>query len=94
MKWSWALLATSCGLVAAHGDLPLPRILGGRKLFSDLKARDFAGLARPQQVEHVHEEKRSENEKRQSNTNGQCGKGYGNCAAGYCCSAEGYVKIQ
>lgn len=90
MKWSAALLATTCGLVAAHGDLPIPRIVGGRKLLADLKTRHLTNLAGPRSVEHVHVEKRSKSNKRQSNTSGQCGKAYGSCAVGYCCSSEGY----
>ncbi|OIW34073.1 glycoside hydrolase/deacetylase [Coniochaeta ligniaria NRRL 30616] len=90
MKWSSALMAASCGLVAAHGDLPIPRIVGGRKFLSDMRARHIPDLPRPQPVEHVHVEKRSKSEKRQSNTSGQCGQGYGSCAVGYCCSSEGW----
>lgn len=89
MRLSSALLAASCGLVAAHGDLPLPRIVGGRRFLSDMGSRHIPDLQSPQPVEHVHEEMRSKSEKRQSNTNGQCGKGYGSCAVGYCCSSEG-----
>ncbi|RKU48026.1 hypothetical protein DL546_007354 [Coniochaeta pulveracea] len=88
MKVSAALLTVACGLVAAHGDVPIPRILGGGKLFSDLRARHITGLARERAVEHVHN-KRTRNDKRE-NTSGQCGKGYGSCAVGYCCSAEGW----
>lgn len=90
MKWSSALIAASCGLVAAHGDLPIPKIVGGRKLLADMRARRIPDLPRPQPVQHVHVERRSKSEKRQANTSGQCGKGYGSCAVGYCCSSEGY----
>jgi hypothetical protein len=90
MKWSSALIAASCGLAAAHGDVPLPKIVGGRKLLSELRARHTPDFATPQPVQQAHVEKRSKPEKRQSNTSGQCGKNAGSCAVGYCCSSEGY----
>lgn len=89
MKVSATLLAVACGLIAAHGDLPIPRIVGGGKLFSDLRARHIADPARERAVEHIHDQKQAKTHKRE-NTSGQCGKGYGSCAVGYCCSAEGY----
>ena len=92
MKGSLALLAASCGLVAAHGNLPIPKIMGGRKFLSEMRTRHVSGPSEPREdsAGHVHTEERSTFEKRQRNTDGQCGKGYGNCAAGYCCSLEGY----
>lgn len=92
MRLSSALLAASCGLAAAHGDLPIPRIVGGRKFMSEMKSRHISGLPKPRAppVEHVHAETRTKAEKRQSNKDGSCGKGVGSCAVGYCCSSEGY----
>jgi hypothetical protein len=94
MKLSLALLAASCGLVAAHGDFPLPKIVGGRRFLSDLKGRHGPDLPRPRPAQHAHVEKKSKSQKRQSNTSGQCGPGYGSCAVGYCCSSEGYDYSQ
>lgn len=92
MKWSSAILAASCGLAAAHGDLPIPGFLGARKFLSELKARREAPvLPRALPAEHAHVETRAEHEKRQGNIDGRCGADYGSCAAGYCCSDAGFV---
>lgn len=94
MKWSSAFLAASCGLVAAHGDLPIPRLVGGRKFLSELKARrEGPVLPRAQHDQHAHVETRADYEKRQSNRDGRCGPGYESCAAGYCCSEAGCVPL-
>ncbi|KAK3937242.1 carbohydrate esterase, partial [Diplogelasinospora grovesii] len=107
MKLSWCgLLATSLGLAAAHGNHDdngqhVPRMLGGKKLLSDMKLRralsgqeSFAG--RRPLVDPVYKQQRrsissGELEERQTGgTDGQCGPGVGSCASGYCCSPEGW----
>lgn len=95
MKWSSALLAASCGLVAAHGDLPIPRFVGARKFLSELKARHEGPVlprATVEHTEHAHVETRADHEKRQ-NTDGKCGPDDGSCAPGYCCSDAGCVPF-
>lgn len=90
MRLSTTILAASCGLAAAHGDIPLPKLFGARKFLSEFNGRHGPMMPRTQ-LQHTHVEKVQKPEKRQSNTNGQCGYGYGSCAVGYCCSSEGFV---
>lgn len=100
MKWSSALLAASCGLVVAHGDLPVPRLMGARRFLSEMKARrdpvlsgaPHAERIRPVQhvepAQHDHVPRHAGHDKRQ-NTDGKCGPRDGSCAVGYCCSDAG-----
>jgi hypothetical protein len=107
MRCSHALLlAVYAGLSAAHADPNqaghgFPKIVGGRKILSELRAKGVLGsrapAPRPQPVD-VQEsgevrEARGELRERQ-NTSGKCGvqddgSVKGSCAKGYCCSPEG-----
>ena len=93
MKWSSALVIASCGLVAAHGDLPIPKLFGARRFLSMMKAGH--NPLSPELPEHSAHSKRTKGdpEKRQDNTEDRCGEEAGSCAAGYCCSAEGFVFL-
>ncbi|KAF2133236.1 carbohydrate esterase family 4 protein [Dothidotthia symphoricarpi CBS 119687] len=88
MHFSTALaaIAAVAPLVSAHGNSPLPRIIGLNP--KDLKARSILSNlgARISEVHEIHEERNAVN-KRQAT---ECGAGIGSCDAGYCCSPEGY----
>jgi hypothetical protein len=75
-------------LVAAHGDFPVPKIVGlGPREIGQLRGRNILGG----QAVHVAGHK-SRLAARQGGIDGRCGPNNGgaSCAEGYCCSVEGY----
>ncbi|KAK1777790.1 hypothetical protein QBC45DRAFT_179572 [Copromyces sp. CBS 386.78] len=97
MKLSSALLVTSLGLTFAHdasGGQHVPKILGGRKLLSELKAFRSGPVhaATPLSERAPTLERNSGPRKRDANDQ-QCGPGLGSCAAGKCCSFEGWCGV-
>lgn len=94
MHWLVAVVLLSfASSPAAHND-PAPKLLGGRKLLSELQDKRLLGnQAVKRRMPHVLEEV-SKIEPRATNAandnkSGKCGPGRGTCAAGYCCSVEG-----
>lgn len=94
MKLSSALLATSLGLTFAHdnsGGQHVPKILGGRKLVSELKAfRSGPVHAATPLSERAPTLKQKSGPRKRDADDQQCGPGLGSCAAGKCCSFEGF----
>jgi len=99
MRFSTALASAAAVVpfVTAHGDAPMPQIVGLN--LKDLKTRDMLSTLRARAAEVATQgieeaqaaaEKRDQNTKRQGGTNGQCGGSFGKCDAGYCCSASGW----
>ncbi|KAF8865745.1 glycoside hydrolase/deacetylase [Acephala macrosclerotiorum] len=90
-------LASAALAHSSHEGPSMPKLLGGRKFLSTLKARN----ALPEVFEVLEErvEERQEPhadvlEARQiGGTDGQCGPGVGTCAAGYCCSPAGWCGV-
>ena len=98
MRLSSAFVAVLFGLAAAHGDHDgqhIPKLLGGKRLLADLKARQGiaphprsfarAPLGPARGPDPLHSRQIDDN------IDGRCGPGVGSCATGYCCSSEGSV---
>lgn len=99
MRFSTALASAAAvaPFVTAHGEAPMPQIVGLN--LKDLKTRDMLSTLRARAAEVSSEaikgaqaasEKRNNNIKRQGGTSGQCGGSFGKCDEGYCCSASGW----
>lgn len=102
MHWSPLLLVAYAGLAAAHGDHALPKLVGGRKFLSELRAarnlvanrpavaaRDTSSIPEVRELEDRSPDAKTVGPRQVGGTAGQCGAGYGSCARGYCCSPEG-----
>jgi hypothetical protein len=98
MKLSSALLAASLGFTFAHDDRSgrhLPKILGGRKLFSGLESRAKAATFGPSVARRQYAPGNTQGSlqgRQDEDVDGECGPGIGICPSGYCCSAEGYAS--
>lgn len=81
-----AAIAAVAPLVNAHGDSPMPKIVGLNP--RDLKARNLLSSLgeRIPEFRGTHE-KHQALKSRQDDR--QCGTGIGSCAAGECCSQAG-----
>ncbi|KAK4242565.1 hypothetical protein C8A03DRAFT_40064 [Achaetomium macrosporum] len=95
MKLLSALLAVSLGLVLAHDNhgQHIPKMLGGRKVLSQLEARRRTKPREHAVTGRQHEPVRSPGKLEGRQVGGadeECGPGIGSCASGYCCSAEGW----
>ncbi|KAK4461424.1 hypothetical protein QBC42DRAFT_270170 [Cladorrhinum samala] len=95
MKFSSVILAASLGLAAAHGEHAgqhIPKLLGGRKILSNLGERWKAVVrdAKTATTYGPHQKRQAQGLDRRQNTSGRCGASAGSCADGYCCSAEGW----
>ncbi|TPX11180.1 uncharacterized protein E0L32_000998 [Thyridium curvatum] len=105
MHWSTVVVAALAGIATAHGGDDhlhgLPKIVGGRKILSELRARRFEpGRAPPPNVARAERNQASEGpslpplgRRQNGGTSGRCGPGRGSCAGGYCCSAEGWCGL-
>jgi len=87
-----AAVAAVAPFVAAHGENPIPNIVGLN--VRDLKTRDMLSNMRARiaevNQEAVKEKREHKLSRRQGGTDGQCGAGKAPCAAGYCCSEAGW----
>ncbi|KAK4114020.1 carbohydrate esterase family 4 protein [Canariomyces notabilis] len=96
MKLSSALLAAYLGFTFAHDDRSgrhLPKILGGRKLFSGLESRAKPATFGPSVARRQFapgNPRGSLQGRQDEDVDGECGPGIGICPSGYCCSAEGW----
>jgi len=96
MKFTTVIVGALASTASAHFDprdiySGIPKLMGGRKFLSELKARNAlpAPLAAPPvYVEERQPAEENTLEERQ-NVNGQCGPGFGSCAVGSCCSPAG-----
>ena len=94
MKFTTFVFGVLASIASAHTDpreahVGIPKLVGGRKFLSELKAR--SALPIPEAVADIHVEERQPPmgaglEERQT-SDGQCGPGIGSCTN--CCSPAG-----
>lgn len=104
MRFTPVVLAALPALTLAHseGHALLPKLVGGRKMLSELRSRGLLNSeieALTNVASHAHEVREVTAEQKEKkvldsrdNTDGQCGvgvEGTPSCAEGYCCSPAG-----
>ena len=88
MRFSTVLAGALASVASAHSDprsAGMPKLMGGRKFLSEMKARNALPASVDAPAVHI-EEGQPALEQRQT-SNGRCGKGIGSCTN--CCSAAG-----
>lgn len=93
MKINTIILGTITTFVAAHanprdGEVAVPKLFGGRKFLSNLRARDGHALGLTHA--HLHQREPASLEAEIEARDNVCGPGVGSCSAGQCCSPAGY----